>query len=111
MIKTIAIPVAVLRRGNPDEIADYGDKAMSVDEAEQLASEQAASEAKMAETAYATSRRAEYPSIQDQLDAIWKIVGVTLLIDKAPADAVAVMKTILRVKENHPKPKAETVVK
>ena len=103
MKKTIAIPVDVLRRGNPDELADYGDKPLPPDDADALLFEQAAAEAESGRTAYARARVTEYPSVGDQLDALWKIVTAMQAMADIPAEAGAVMQIIQDVKHKHPK--------
>ena len=50
-------------------------------------------------TAYQDRRRLAYPSVGDQLDAIWKILNGT-----TDAESVSVREKILAVKVNHPKP-------
>lgn len=52
------------------------------------------------ERSYAEARRAEYPSIEDQLDALWK----------GGAEAEALRKRVQAVKAKHPKasPGSET---
>ena len=54
---------------------------------------------------YVESRVRTYPSVQDQLDAIWKILKE--LIDthgvEMPEDAVAVLWQIQQIKQTYPK--------
>lgn len=50
--------------------------------------------AKWEALAYARKRQQEYPSIGDQLDALWK----------GGADAAAMLVKIQAVKDKHPKP-------
>ncbi len=50
----------------------------------------------------AEARWAEYPSIGDQLDAIWKILE-TLGVKDVPQDAAEVMSKVTLVKEKFPK--------
>lgn len=49
---------------------------------------------------YAEARRAEYPPIGDQLDALWKALSTTDL----PPAAAAMLAEVLAVKERFPKP-------
>jgi hypothetical protein len=103
MKKTVAIPVDVLRRGNPDELADYGDKPMSVAEVEAFAADEAKALEQAVIDAPLKARLAEYPSIGDQLDALWKIVTAMQGMADIPDDAGAVMQIIQDVKQKHPK--------
>lgn len=51
---------------------------------------------------YAQLRRAAYPTIGDQLDALWKLVEELKLKDMPPETA-AILETIVEVKETFPK--------
>lgn len=57
---------------------------------------------------YDALRRAEYPSVGDQLDAIWKIIDQFLGIDGIEnTDAKSMLGTIKDVKAKYPKPTEE----
>lgn len=55
------------------------------------------------EISYAQSRRANYPPVGDQLDAIWKALAQ---LDRValPAEAVGVLDQVTAVKAQYPKP-------
>lgn len=53
---------------------------------------------------YATARRAAYPDVGEQLDALNKLVAAFLQQQTPPADAVAVVQKVQRVKAAYPKP-------
>lgn len=57
----------------------------------------------MAQSAY-KRRRAAYPNIGEQLDAIWKFINQQRLngVD-LPADTDRVLNKVLAVKRDHPK--------
>lgn len=44
-----------------------------------------------------------YPTVGDQLDAIWKIVNALLTGDEPTADAIAVRDAVAAVKVKYPK--------
>lgn len=50
---------------------------------------------------YETRRRAEYPPIEEQLDAIWKALEA---IPNLPPDTAAMLDRIRRIKQDFPKP-------
>ena len=50
-------------------------------------------------------REKAYPSIGDQLDAIWKIVNALLTGDEPPADAIQVRDAVQAVKNKYRKGK------
>ncbi|MGN5354321.1 hypothetical protein ACQ4P5_20165 [Ralstonia sp. L16] len=52
---------------------------------------------------YSQQRRAEYPPIGDQLDAIWKALA-QLDSSVLPAESVSVLDQIVAIKARHPKP-------
>ena len=50
---------------------------------------------------YREARRPEYPSITDQLDAIWKALAVSGL--NLPPETAAMLQKVRKVKETYPK--------
>lgn len=54
---------------------------------------------------YATARRAAYPDIVDQLDALVKAIDAIRRGEPLPAEAVAVLDKVQTVKAAYPKPK------
>jgi len=64
---------------------------------EELDIAQIAAEAQKAATQYISDRRSEYPSIEDQLDAIW-----TLLSYPTDVDALKVQTEIEDVRKKYP---------
>ncbi len=52
---------------------------------------------------YATARRAAYPDIGDQLDAILKVIDAIRRSEPLPADAVEVLEKVRQVKAVYPK--------
>jgi len=58
---------------------------------------QVAADAQKASTQYVQDRRNEYPSIEDQLDAIW-----TLLSDPADVEALKVKNEIENIRKKYP---------
>lgn len=56
---------------------------------------------------YAARRRAEYPSIADQLDALWKLIDATTGAANIPADSATVLNAIKAVKQKYPKGKGD----
>lgn len=60
----------------------------------EVAYDNAAVKALVASKAYIDNRRAEYPSIGDQLDALWK----------GGDDAAAMLEQVMAVKSKYPKP-------
>ena len=57
---------------------------------------------------YQKKRAAEYPTINEQLDAIWKILNDPT---NPPSDAVEVKENIEAVKEKYPKPQLDVIWK
>jgi hypothetical protein len=53
---------------------------------------------------YATARKAAYPDIGDQLDAIHKLLDAIRRSEPAPAEALAVLDRVQAVKATYPKP-------
>lgn len=53
---------------------------------------------------YATARRAAYPDVGEQLDAINKAIDAIRRGEPLPADAVAVLDRVQTVKATYPKP-------
>lgn len=53
---------------------------------------------------YREARQPEYPSIPDQLDAIWKALAVSGL--NLPPETLAMLRKVRKVKERYPKPPA-----
>lgn len=99
MKKTIAIPYDVLSKGDPDALAQYGDQPLTPEEADARKAEEAEAEAHHAATAWRDARRAAYPSIGDQLDALAKWVATG---DKTALEALAAQ--CMEVKAANPKP-------
>ena len=65
----------------------------------ELDTAQSAVDAAKVANAYKLNRRAEYPSTEDQLDAIW-----TLLDTPDDADALIIKNEILAIRAKYPKP-------
>lgn len=85
--------VPIPQRPTPNHDWDWGRKGwLLVDQDEQQARELRAIDA---------ARKAAYPAIGDQLDAIWKEIAA--LGPKTP-DASAILERIAAVKASHPKP-------
>ena len=78
---------------NPTVVTIRGDVAYDADSNE-VAYDNAAVEALVASKAYIDNRVAEYPSIGDQLDALWK----------GGDDAAAMLDQVMAVKARYPKP-------
>ena len=76
---------------------------MTPEEEAEIKAEWATNEAYRIENGYKDQRMAAYPSVPDQLDAIWKILQATSGI-AYPADALAVSEQITQVKEDYPAP-------
>ena len=55
---------------------------------------------------YATARRAAYPDIGDQLDAMFKIIEAIRRSEPLPADALEVLDKVRAVKAVYPKQEA-----
>jgi hypothetical protein len=105
---TIATPVKLLREGNAEKLAEYGqfgDQLMPVLEAEELKKEQEEWQKEAEKTRYASERRREYPKLEDQLDALWKWFSG----DLQPAEDMA--KQIAEIKKKYPRPEDESVIK
>jgi hypothetical protein len=91
-----AVPIAVLLRGNPDELAKYAPQPLTPQELKERKAEEAEYKKRTKASEYADNRRSEYPAITEQLDEIWKI------LNGSPSEMPALIKAI---KERHPKPK------
>ena len=78
---------------NPTVVTIRDDVAYDAD-GNEVAYDNAAVEALVASKAYIDSRLAEYPSIGDQLDALWK----------GGDDAAAMLEQVMAVKSKYPKP-------
>jgi hypothetical protein len=99
MKRTIAIPYAVLAKGDPDELAQYGDQPLTPEEADAREEEAAEAEAHRAANEWRDNRKAEYPAITDQLDAIMKWVATG---DRKELEAIA--EQCMDVKSRNQKP-------
>lgn len=80
--------------------ASYGPQHLSDEERAQQHADRVASEEYTRTHQYADDRRAEYPPIGDQLDALWKALEGR----KLPPEAEAVRARIADIKARHPKP-------
>lgn len=89
MKKTIAIPVNL----SFEDSDNFGDKEMSAAEISQKQADEEAYAQEIAQNGYKERRRAEYPPIGDQLDAIWK----------GGEDMESMRRQVMAVKEKHPK--------
>lgn len=83
----------------------YGLQPMSNEESAQQNADRLAHADYLTNEKYKDDRRVEYPSIGDQLDAVWKIVNALIAGTAAPADAIAVHDAIATVKNKYPTPK------
>lgn len=59
--------------------------------------------ARAAAGSYRIRRQAEYPSVGEQLDALWKVIA-GMPPGQIPAEAQAVLDKVNAVKAKHPKP-------
>lgn len=57
---------------------------------------------------YKEKRKEEYPSIAEQLDAIWKIIGSIPFADGVPEEAITVFDQIRAIKEKYPKTETDS---
>lgn len=59
------------------------------------------------EADYTTARKAAYPDVGDQLDAILKVIDAIRRSEPLPADALEVLDKVRRVKATYPKQEAK----
>lgn len=57
------------------------------------------------EADYATARRAAYPDVGDQLDAIHKLLASIINREPLPEDALKVHQQVMRIKAAYPQTK------
>lgn len=55
------------------------------------------------EADYATARKAAYPDVGDQLDAVLKVIDAIRRSEPLPADALEVLDAVRKVKATYPK--------
>lgn len=106
MHKCVAIRVQDIIDNNQTAIASCGDIPLTKDEQKRVSDDEKAYADRIAAEGYKSQRRAEYPAVTDQLDAIMKWVasgaapGVTEELNQLSAACMA-------VKEKYPKPEKE----
>ena len=96
-MKNVAIPIDVLRSGNQAEIEKYGPQRLDAEEASQLSKDRADSQKYVDREKYRDDRAGEYPSLADQLDALWK----------GGEQEQQMRDKIMSVKEKYPKPEID----
>lgn len=97
MMKNIAMPIDVLRRGDPEEMKQYGFQKMTLEEINERVLEDAVVQQDELENGYKRRRQMEYPPIGDQLDAIWKALNEIT----ENADATQMLERIKEIKAKY----------
>ena len=98
MKKTIAIPYAIIAKGDPDEIAQYGEQPMTAEEVDAREDEEAKEVAQKLANQWRDNRVASYPPITDQIDALMKWIANG---DRTEIDLIAAR--CMEVKTSNPK--------
>ena len=105
MKKAIAITLADIKAGNFEAVRNAGLQPLTADDLQQLAQDSKDHEEYMATEGYKDSRRAEYPGIGDQLDAVLKALNFLQLNGiNMPTETDAIINQWLAVKAKYPKP-------
>lgn len=109
MKKNIAMPVDVWRSGDEEEKAKYGLQEMSNEEVAQRNQDELAHDEYMAKEHYKQARAEEYPSVGDQLEAMWGAIASLAVSANHPLPPATeeVLDKIEAVKEKYPKPKGK----
>lgn len=103
MKKAVAITLADIKTGNFEAIRKAGLQPLTPDELAQLAQDANEHEAYVATNGYKDERRAEYPPITDQLDALMKYVA-QLDSKSIPPELAEIAAQCMAVKAKYPKP-------
>lgn len=104
MMKNVAYSLKTLRSGDEEARKAMGVKKMSAKELAQRNTDELAHENYVTNHKYRDDRAQNYPSIPDQLDAIWKTLDFLLDGKQYPAQVIALREQVRVVKKQFPKP-------
>ena len=97
----------VLASGNADEIAKYGPQDMTTEEIALHNSDAIEHADYVEKRKYADDRAAEYPTITDQIGALWMAVEQLSKTGNLPTESAEMLEEINTIKAKYPKPGAE----
>ena len=103
-MKNTAISIRALKKGDKDALKKQGVQKMTQQEIARRNAEEVAHAQYVAREKYRDERAANYPTVGEQLDALWKMVDALVLNRAIPEEAIAVRDAVASTKKQFPKP-------